>query len=120
MQLFSQINIGDEVPLRNTAALGGANSMRGIYSGRYRDKNQLVMQAEYRLPIAGRFGAVAFAGAGDVSRTATGYSFNTLKYSYGAGVRFAVDKKEKLNIRLDYGMAGPGNSGVYFQLGEAF
>jgi len=120
LQLYSQANFGNSVPLRNTAALGGANSMRGMYSGRYRDKDQLVLQAEYRVPIAGRFGAVAFAGAGDVGHTATDYSFNTLKYSYGAGVRFAVDKKEKLNIRVDYGLAGRGNSGLYFQLGEAF
>lgn len=120
LQLYDQVNSGNNVPLRSMAALGGANSMRGLYSGRYRDNNQLVLQAEYRLPIAGRFGAVVFAGAGDVGHTATDYSLNNLKYSYGGGIRFAVDKKEKLNIRLDYGLAGRGNNGLYFQLGEAF
>ena len=120
LQLYNFMNVGDDVPLRSLASLGGANSMRGLYSGRYRDKNELVFQSEYRVSIAGRFGAVVFASTGDVGHTITDYSLDHLKYSYGCGLRFAVDTKEKLNIRLDYGLAGPGNNGLYFQLGEAF
>ncbi len=120
LQLYNFINLGSQVPLRSLASLGGANSMRGLFDGRYRDKNQLVLQAEYRMHVTGRFGAVVFAGTGDVGHTVTDYSLSCLKYSYGAGLRFAVDKKEKLNIRLDYGVAGRHNNGLYFQLGEAF
>ncbi len=119
LQLYNFMNVGD-VPLRSLANLGGSNSMRGLFDGRYRDKNQLVLQGEYRTPIAGRFGAVIFTGVGDVGHTVTDYSFKDLKYSCGGGLRFAVDKKEKLNIRLDYGLAGGKNHGLYFQLGEAF
>lgn len=120
LQLYDFINLGSDIPLRSLATLGGANSMRGLFDGRYRDKDQLVFQAEYRVPIAGRFGAVLFTGIGDVSHTVGDYNFGSLKYSYGGGLRIAVDKKEKLNIRIDYGAAGKGNSGLYFQLGEAF
>jgi hypothetical protein len=45
---------------------------------------------------------------------------NDFKYSFGGGIRFAVDTKEKLNIRVDYGIGQGKNSGLYLQLGEAF
>jgi hypothetical protein len=67
-----------------------------------------------------RFGAVAFGNFGDVGHNITDFSFNDLKYTYGAGIRYAINKSERLNLRVDYGI-GPGNNrGFYFQLGEAF
>jgi outer membrane translocation and assembly module TamA len=108
------------VPLRSLASFGGNNSMRGYYDGRYRDKDQLVFQAEYRIPVYGKWGVVVFGSTGDVSSKFTDYTFGDLKYSYGAGIRFAISKKEKLNLRLDYGIGQGNNNGLYFQLGEAF
>ncbi len=119
LQAYSFNNTGNDVPLRSLATLGGMNSMRGYYDGRYRDKNQLVFQAEFRQHLFKRFGAVAFGNVGDVSHNLS-YQLSDLKYSFGAGLRYALNKSEKLNIRLDYGM-GPGkNHGFYFELGEAF
>ena len=118
VQAYGFYNTGD-VPLRSLASFGGANSMRGYYSGRYRDKNQVFAQAEYRLPIIGRLGAVVFGGAGDVGHNFADVYLNELKYSYGGGVRIMLSKSEKLNLRLDYGI-GENSSGFYFQLGEAF
>jgi hypothetical protein len=119
IQLFSFNNSG-EVPLRSLASFGGASHMRGYYDGRYKDMNQTIMQAEYRFPLYKHFGAVAFAGTGDVSNSFTGYSLNDLKYSFGGGIRFALDTKEKLNLRVDYGIGQGKNNGFYLQLGEAF
>ena len=119
-QAYGFLNSGT-VPLRSLASFGGANSMRGYYAGRYRDKNQAVLQSEYRVPLFWRFGAVAFAGIGNVSSHCNEFSFNTLKYSYGGGLRIALSKSEKLNLRLDYGIGkGRKSQGFYFQLGEAF
>lgn len=120
LQFYGFANAGSAIPLRSLASLGGANRMRGFYEGRYKDRNEMIFQAEDRVNIAGRFGAVAFAGIGDVANSAFRYNLNELKYSLGGGVRFALDKKEKLNLRLDYGFAKGGNSGFYFQIGEAF
>ena len=108
-----------EVPLRSLAALGGSNVMRGYYAGRFRDKNQGVVQAEYRVPIVGRIGAVGFAGIGNVGPELKDLNFQELKYSYGGGLRIALNKAEKLNLRLDYGL-GQHSQGFYLQLGEAF
>ncbi len=118
-QLFNFSNTGD-VPLRSLASFGGANRMRGYYDGRYKDLNQLILQGEYRFPIYKRFGGVAFGGGGSVGKNFADYAVNDLKYSYGGGIRFAIDKKEKLNIRVDYGIGQGKNSGFYLQLGEAF
>ena len=111
---------GGTVPLRNLAALGGANSMRGYYAGRFRDKNEGVLQAEYRVPLFWRLGAVGFAGIGNVGPELKALNFNWLKYSYGGGLRVALNKTEKLNLRLDYGLARGHSQGFYLQLGEAF
>jgi len=118
LQAYGMFTAG-EVPLRSLAALGGANSMRGYYAGRFRDKNQGVLQAEYRVPIIGRIGVVGFAGFGNVGPELKDINFQDFKYSYGGGVRIALNKAEKLNLRLDYGL-GQHSQGFYLQLGEAF
>lgn len=119
VQLFSFNNTG-EVPVRSLASFGGASRMRGYYDGRYKDLNQLILQGEYRFPVYKRFSAVAFGGAGNVSHDLSDYALNDLRFSYGAGLRFALNKKERLNLRLDYGIGQGKNSGFYIQLGEAF
>jgi outer membrane protein assembly factor BamA len=120
LQAYAFINNGT-VPLRSLASLGGANSMRGYYDGRFRDKDQTVLQTEYRMPVYRRFGAVVFGGIGNVSHDCNYLSIDALKYSYGGGLRIALTKSENLNLRLDYGIARGGQSkGFYFQLGEAF
>lgn len=117
-QFVSTITSGD-VPFRSLAALGGNLIMRGFYAGRYRDYNMLALQTEYRFPIWWRFGAVGFAGLGQVSERITNLHLNFLKYSIGGGLRFAIIPKEKLNIRLDYGF-GNGSRNFYVVLSEAF
>jgi len=107
-------------PFWRMGLLGGPESMRGYYLGRYRDRNMIALQAEYRwVPILWRFGLVAFAGLGDVAATLGGFDLGRLRYSYGVGLRFVVDAKQRLNLRLDFGF-GHDTSGVYFTAGEAF
>ncbi|GAB4016759.1 BamA/TamA family outer membrane protein [Spirosoma koreense] len=121
IQAYGFFNAG-QVPLRSLASFGGSNSMRGFYDGRYRSKNQVVIQAEYRVPLFWRLGAVGFVGIGNVASRVQNLNFEDLKYSFGAGARVALDRKERLNLRIDYGW-GIGQSvsnGLYFQLGEAF
>ncbi len=100
--------------------VGGSNLMRGYYQGRYRDKNMMAFQIEYRiLPVWWRFGLAAFAGMGDVSDSLANFELRKFKYSIGGGVRFLVNQNEKLNIRLDFAY-GNNSSGMYITIGEAF
>ena len=119
LRAYGFFNAG-EVPLRSLAAFGGSSLMRGFYEGRWRDYNQVVLQAEYRIPLIWRFGLVAFGGLGNVEHDLANFDFTYLKYSFGGGLRFALSKSERLNLRLDYGFGGHDENGFYFQLGEAF
>ncbi len=118
-QIYNYFTVGS-TPIRQLATFGGANNMRGFYQGRFRDKNLVSFIAEYRTTIVGRFGATVFGGVGNVYNSLTEVGKAEIKYSYGAGLRFAILKKEKLNIRLDYGYSSRYNQGLYFTVGECF
>lgn len=106
-------------PFRMMALLGSDSDMRGYYRGRYRDLNYLSLQAEYRLTVYRRWGIVAFTGLGDVFSTTSDLSLSKIKYSAGGGLRFKIDRKENINLRLDYAI-GKSTSGFYVVFGEAF
>ena len=120
-QAYAQMNIGKEIPIRSLASLGGSEKMRGYFNGRFRDQHYFTVQSEYRFPLLKRVSGVGFWGWGDVAGKHSTTSFKNLKYSYGAGLRYAINKYEKLHLRFDYAMGrGKGNHGFYIQLGEAF
>jgi hypothetical protein len=112
-------SVSGDAPFHKLAELGGQNRMRGYYQGRYRDKNYVAVQAEYRLPLIWRFGGVAFAGTGDVAPSLSQFRLSDFKPSYGFGIRFAFEPKERLNLRLDFGL-GDNSSGMYISVAEAF
>jgi len=107
------------VPFMNLASVGGQYIMRGYFEGRFRDKNLLVFQAEYRVPLFWRFGAVGFAGFGNVAEKFNQLNLGKLKPSYGVGLRFLFDKKEKIWLRFDVGF-GKDATGFYASIFEAF
>ncbi len=119
IQSLSTFNFGD-VPYRNLAILGGNNMMRGYYAGRFRADKFIGVQAEYRFPIKGRFGAVGFAGLGEVGDNFGDFKLEKAKPSLGAGLRIAVLKQEKLNLRFDVAGGSGGSLNYYIVLAESF
>ena len=110
-----------DVPLVELATLGSGEIMRGYYEGRYTDNNYVAAQAEYRLNIKNSpFGAVGFASAGSVAADISDFTENALRTAYGVGIRFEVDKVERLNLRADVARTGEGDFNFYIQIGEAF
>ncbi len=99
--------------------IGGESLLRGYYDGRYRDRTMAAVQAEYRFPIAWRFGGAVFAGAGQVAEAPLDLSVDSLKVAGGAGLRFLVVENPHVNIRMDFGQSLAG-SGFYLQITEAF
>lgn len=108
-----------DIPFNQMAMLGGTRKMRGFYEGRYRDNNLLMLQAEYRAPLFWRLGAVAFATVGDVANRFDNFKLNEFKVAYGGGLRAMIDKKQKINVRLDIGWADP-KPNFYLTVTEAF
>lgn len=119
LNMYVQSMLGD-IPFYNLPSVGGPKRLRGYFYGRYRDNFYGMMQAEYRQYFWKRFGFVVFAGAGNVSHNILEYDFSNLKYSYGTGLRFLFNKKEKVNLRMDIGFGNDGNRGIYFGIQEAF
>lgn len=117
-QIYSHLSLGNP-PFFRLPALGGASRMRGFFEGRYRDKQYVVSQIEYRKIIWWRFGIDLFASVGDVADKITHFKIDELKSSYGFGIRFVFDENEKINMRVDFGFS-KDDSGVYFAIEEAF
>jgi len=109
-----------ETPFYKLPAIGGPARLRGYFAGRYRDNTFAMLQLEYRQYFWWKFGFVVFAGAGDVADELLNFSFSNLKYSYGAGLRFKFNEKQKVNLRMDLGFGNDGNMGIYFGIEEAF
>ena len=82
--------------------------------------NMITFQAEYRLPLFWRLGAVGFAGFGDVARKIEDFEISRFKYTVGIAFRFMFDSQERINARLDIGFGKNGNSGIYALVVEAF
>lgn len=119
VQAFGNFTSG-YAPFMELSSLGGELRMRGYTAGRYRENHYMTMQAEYRMPIYGRVGLAAFGGFGDVANQMSDFSLGSMKPSYGAGLRFMINRKERVNIRADYAFGANGSSGFYLQIQEAF
>ena len=97
--------------------------MRGLYENVFIDKNAVAVRAEYRFPIdffaSGRWGGAVFGAVGDAFPDATTTEDIDLKVAGGVGLRYALNKKEKINVRLDIGVSQYGVF-PYVMLQEAF
>jgi outer membrane translocation and assembly module TamA len=78
-----------------------------------------LLQTEYRFPIYKRFKGAAFASVGTLSNAFNDLWGNKKMWSYGAGLRFQLSKKQLSNIRLDVAHSAEGFQ-FYITIGEAF
>ncbi|MFC1715894.1 BamA/TamA family outer membrane protein [Candidatus Poribacteria bacterium] len=113
--------ITGDPPFHKLSLLGGQNIVRGYYLGRYREKNMIAFQMEYRvLPVWWRrLGVVGFYGLGAVANEMSDFELDDFKHSVGVGLRFQLDTKERVNFRVDYAY-GKDSSGIYITALEAF
>jgi hypothetical protein len=108
-------------PFYEMPRLGGSITMRGYFEGRFRDRNYVAAQAEYKTWLVEKWklAMVVFGGVGDVANNLDDLILKDFKYSYGFGLRYIFDEKERLTVRADFGF-GKNTSGVYFAMQEAF
>jgi len=117
-QVYVEATSG-EAPFDQLSLLGSGTVMRGYVRGRYRDRELAAAQLEYRLPVVGRFGVAAFAGAGTVAPTFSELGSSTLLPTLGGGVRYLLLPKQRTTVRVDYAV-GKGSSGLYIAFNEAY
>ena len=120
-QLYGQFTSGN-APFNMLALMGGESLMRGYYLGRYRDKNLVVGQVEYRIlpfEFSKRWGASVFLAAGQVYGDEYGFNWDQFLPTGGAGIRYLIFPEKDIYTRIDVSFTEEGR-GVYFFIGEAF
>lgn len=107
--------------LPNTGGDPYSNTGRGYIQGRYRGKNMLYGEGEYRFAITGNdlLGGVVFANLQTFTEEASN-RYEVFMPGYGAGIRIKLNKFSKTNIALDYGLGLQGSGGFFVNLGEVF
>ncbi len=108
-----------EIPFYQLGLLGGNKRMRGLFEGRYRDNKVVQTQVEWRQEIFNNLGIAGFFGLGWAAKEYNEIAIRNTRTAYGAGVRYKLNKKEHINIRLDFGFSQTGFL-TYFTIGEAF
>ncbi len=114
-EFYTKFNFGNP-SWATMSELGGSNSMRGYYGGRYRDKHIITMQVELRQHVWRRNGIALWVGGGNVFHDS--HSFKHLLPNYGIGYRWEFRKR--VNVRLDYGFGKSGQHEFIFNINEAF
>lgn len=108
-----------DVPFHFLPSVGGDGAMRGLLEHRYRDETAATVQAEYRLPINDRFGVVGFLSAGQVAESVEKMDLTDPRVAGGIGFRVALNREQKLNLRIDIAFSSMGVS-PYVNVREAF
>lgn len=104
-----------------TASDTYANMGRGYIQGRFRSKNVLYLESEYRFGLLsnGLLGGVVFMNAQSYTEPTTN-RFQYILPGVGAGIRIKLNKFSHTNIALDYGFGLNGSQGIFANLGEVF
>lgn len=115
---FMESSFGN-IPFYKLPKYGLDNIMRGIPYGLYRDNHLLTAQIEYRFPIFMFIKGVVFGSIGQIFDDYSNIDLAHIHYAGGFGLRFVFNKKQGINLRLDFAFSEDGFSPVIVLL-EAF
>jgi outer membrane protein assembly factor BamA len=98
-----------------------SNTARGYIQGRFRSRNMLYLESEYRFGLTtnGLLGGVVFANAQSFSEPNSGH-YQYITPGYGGGLRISLNKFSRTNLCIDYGWGIHGSGGFFVNLGEVF
>lgn len=121
---YDQFTLNGNPPyllLPATASDTYSNFGRGYIQGRFRGKDVLYLESEYRFGITsnGLLGGVVFANAQSFTEPVS-HRFEAINPGWGAGIRIKLNKFSRTNIALDYGFGLNGSRGLFANLGEVF
>lgn len=119
-----------DVPFRELSTPDGDHQLRGLVRGKYRDRDLLLVQAEYKSYFADgdwlsagwirhRLGWVVFAEAGQVAHDLAEFAADRFHPAFGLGLRYAMNPAQRMNIRVDLGFVD-GTIAPAINIKEAF
>ena len=86
--VFTGADSGQSVPFYLQPTLGGARNLRGFREFRFRDRNAVLVGAEYQWEAWWALDIAVFADAGTVASTRSQLTLNSMETTYGVGFRF--------------------------------
>jgi hypothetical protein len=95
-----------QVPYFMLPALGSGSTLRAYSSWRFRDRNSLLLQAEWRVMVNRMLDLALFYDTGKVTAEASDLSLNGLRNNVGVGVRFHGPRTTPLRVEAAYGDEG--------------
>lgn len=129
----STTDSGQEVPFALMPTLGGRSAIRSVGENRlgsdgtdatlrgyrdlrFRDRNLLLLQAEYRIPLWGPLDATVFADAGKVAPVRSDLDLTDLRRD--VGFSFSIMKGWETWARVDVGFGSGEGTRVFFSFGD--
>ena len=104
---------GQDVPFYLQPTLGGSHSIRGYPHQRFRDRNSLLLQAEYRFVLNDFMTGALFYDTGKVAFDRQDlWDFNDLRDDYGMSVRFGFAGLAAFRAEIVFG----GDEGTVYAL----
>jgi outer membrane protein assembly factor BamA len=115
---MSDADEGGEVPFYLQRTLGGPDDLRGFRRFRFRDRNLLLLQAEYRWEIFTAVDGAIFYDAGQVAPRVRDLSLRDLESNYGIGFRFGTINGVFLRVEGAFGSSDGKH--FIFRFGHVF
>ncbi|MGD8330499.1 MAG: BamA/TamA family outer membrane protein, partial [Acidobacteriota bacterium] len=104
--IMTDADPGQQVPFYLMPTLGGTRDLRGYNYARFRDRNMLLLNAEYRAEVWMAMDLALFFDAGKVVADRKDLNFSGLSTDYGIGVRMKTSLSTFL--RADFAFGGEG------------
>ena len=102
----------DDVPYFMMPSLGSGSTLRAFPSWRFRDRNSLLLQAEWRwTPIPSLLDMAFFYDAGKVTPERSQLDLNHLKTDFGIGVR--IHSLLATPLRIEWAKGNEGSRIVF-------
>jgi len=120
LRFFSSMDdpVGDaQVPFYLAATLGGGSALRGFSTHRFRDRNLLLLSAEYRVRLTETIEIAAFYDTGKTFSRSGDYDLRALQKAYGGG--FRLKGGPILFLRIAVGHSREGTQ-LHLNAGPAF
>ncbi len=114
---LSDVDAGQQVPFYYMPVLGGTRELRGFEWARFRDRNSLLLGAEYRVQVHMMADIALWIDSGKVFADRHDFSFDDMHTTYGFGLR--LKSRLATFLRLDFAFGDDG-FGVVFALDDPF
>jgi hypothetical protein len=121
---YTWLTLSGKQPYLDLPAVGNDtynNTGRGYAIDRFRGKNMLYLEGEFRFGITknGLLGGVVFANAESYPRSVI-TNIPKLLPAAGTGIRLKINKHSNTNLGIDYAIGTDNSHGVFVNLGEVF